>query len=137
MIDDQDIFAVPDALEAMADLERNTSQEIIRQRASERVDIRTKVLIQAGNSSERHCFTVEGVTADISNGGSMVLTGRPIMPGDVFHVTFPATDIAIDSLLARCMRCRMVREDAFEIGFRFLNDIDLASALDSSDGQQW
>jgi len=27
------------------------------------------------------------------------------------------------------MRCRMVKEDAFEAGLRFLQDVDLASAL--------
>ncbi len=127
-----DLFSVTDALEALRELEQNTSQAIIAARSSERVDIRTPVVIRPGNSSDRHRFRLEGMTADISDGGMMVLTTRPILPGDVYWVTFTDPSIALDSLFARCLRCRLVQEGAFESGFRFLQPIDLRTILGES-----
>ena len=123
------LFGMSDALEALSELENNTSEAIVAQRSSERLEIQTKVIIRNGNASQRHVFAIEAVTADVSNGGCMVLMPRPIMAGDLFWMSFDDSQVRIGSLLARCMRCRMVREDAFEAGFRFMNDVDLSSAV--------
>ena len=128
-IQGDEIFGMSGALEALAELERNTSDAILAQRSSERIEIQTKVLIQPGNVSERHYFTIEGVTADISNGGCMLLLSGPIMVGDLFWITFDDEQIHIGSLIVRCLRCRLVREDAFETGIRFLQDVDVAGAV--------
>ena len=130
MAGQEDLFGVPDALEALAQLEQNTSEVMVQSRASERLDIRTKVLIHPGNASQRGDFVIEGLTGDISNGGCLALAGRPAMAGDVFFLRFAEDRVSIGPLLARCMRCRMVREDTFEIGFRFFEQIDLASAIE-------
>lgn len=127
--DGEDFFSASDALEAIADLEHNTNDAILAQRASERIEIRTKVQVRPGNASERHAFAVETVTADISNGGCMVLSSRPLLPGDVFWLSFNPDEINIGSLFARALRCRLVREEIFEVGFRFMNDIDLTDIL--------
>ena len=132
-----DLFATTDALEALSQLEQNTCESLVRQRASERVQIRTKVVVRPGNSSQRHELAVEGLTGDISNGGCQILTGRPVLPGDIFWLEFSDEHIAIGSLLARCMRCRMIREDTFEVGFRFLHEIDLAGALKHRNDHEW
>ena len=124
-----ELFGMSDALEALSELECNTSDAILAQRSSERIDIQSTVFVQPANASERHQYRIEGVTADISNGGSMILLPRPSMVGDVLWLTFDATTTRRGSLFARCLRCRLVREDAFEIGFRFMNDIDVASVL--------
>ncbi len=123
-----DVFALTDALAALGDLEANNSQAILKQRSSERMVIRTRVRLQPGNSSQRHTDAIDGLTGDISNGGTLVLLPRPVLAGDTFWVTFSNEHVSIGSLLARCTRCRMVREDTFEIGLRFFHDIDLASA---------
>ena len=128
-IQGDDVFGMSGALEALAELECNTSDAILAQRSSERIEIQTKVLVQPGNVSERHRYTIEGVTADISNGGCMVLLPRPIMVGDLFWITFDDQHVHIGSLFSRCLRCRFVREDAFETGFRFLQDVDVAAAI--------
>lgn len=137
MFDDlqqDDLFSAMDALEALKELEQNTSQAIIAARASERIEIRTSVVISPGNSSDRHRYEVEGMTADISDGGVMVLTARPILPGDIYWVTFTEESLRLDSLFARCLRCRMVQEGAFESGFRFLQPISLQSVLGEAAG---
>lgn len=123
------MFENDSALDALVALEQSTQSNVAKMRAHERINIHCKVLVQAGNSSERHVPGVEVVTADVSNGGSMVLSPRPMMVGDIYWLTFDNSQLMIGSLLARCLRCRLVREDAFEVGFRFLSQIDLASAI--------
>ncbi|MFO1065110.1 MAG: PilZ domain-containing protein [Pirellulales bacterium] len=126
---EDDLFKISDSLEAFNELEKCTDKSILALRSSERLDIRTKLVIRAGNPSERHRAGVEAVTADISNGGCMTLSSRAVLPGDIFWLTFSEDAVRIGSLLARCMRCRMVQEDAYEIGFRFLQNISLKDLL--------
>ena len=126
---DDDVFSMSDAFEALSELENNTSRAILVQRSSERIEIQAKVLIQPGNASQRHQATIEGITADVSNGGCMILLPRPILVGDMFWLTFDKASFRIGSLMSRCLRCRMVREDAYESGFRFMNEIDLSNSL--------
>jgi len=130
---DEDVFCISDAIESLGELQENTSQAILSQRASERIKLRTKVVVRPGNASDRFRFSVEGLTGDISNGGCQVLLARPILPGDIYWLSFTETRITIGSLLARCTRCCMVQEEAFESGFRFFHDIDLANALQHED----
>ena len=63
-------------MDALSELEQNTSKAITALRSSQRIDIRTKVWIQPGNSSLRSTFVMEGLTADISIGGCIILTPR-------------------------------------------------------------
>lgn len=132
MFNQQDeIFELTDALSALGELEKNTDREILAQRASERLDIKCKVVIRAANVSERQRVTIEGITADISNGGCQIMVSRPIFVGDYFLLDFPDGTLQIGSTLSRCLRCRLIQEDAFEVGFRFEHDIDLQSAITS------
>ena len=126
------VIHMSEAMDALSELEKNTSQAITALRSSQRVDIRTKVWIQPGNSSLRSTFVMEGLTADISNGGCMILTPRPLMVGDIFWMRFSDDEICINPLLVRCLRCRLVREDAFEIGIRFLSNIDLTHVFSTT-----
>jgi len=126
------VFHMSAALDALSELEKNTSKAITALRSSQRVDIRTKIWIQPGNSSTRSSFVMEGLTADISSGGCMVLTPKPLMVGDIFWLRFSEDDVRIGPMLVRCLRCRFVREDAFEVGIRFLNEIDLSDAFSAA-----
>ena len=126
------VIPLSDALDALSELEQNTSQAITAMRASQRSDIRTRVWIQPGNSSNRTGFVIEGLTADISRGGCMLLIPRPLMVGDVFWLRISDEHLRIAPMLVRCVRCRLVKEDAFEVGIRFLNEIDLTDCIASS-----
>jgi hypothetical protein len=133
MFNQQDeFFELTDALSALGELEKNTDRAIVAQRASERLDIKCKIVIRAANASERQRVTIEGMTADISNGGCQVMVGRPIFVGDYFLLEFPDETLRIGSTLARCLRCRLIQEDAFEVGFRFEHDIDMQTATSES-----
>lgn len=126
---EDDLFKLSDSLEAFNELERCTDRAILAQRSSERVEVRAKLTVRPGNPSQRHQYCVEAVTADISNGGCMILASRAVLPGDIYYLTFFEQLAGVGPLLARCMRCRMVQEDAFEVGIRFLQDVPLKDLL--------
>ncbi len=113
--------------ELMQELERNTSEAIRKARSSQRLEFRCSIVVQAGNSSERRNLKVKGVTGNISSGGCQVLLPVPLGVGDVYRISFDPQVLKIPLTFARCLRSRLIREDAFEFGFAFFKDIDLES----------
>jgi len=49
--------------------------------------------------------------------------------GDIYWLTFDKTELKLDNLFARCLRCRLIREDAYEAGFKFFDLVDLSNAV--------
>ena len=119
-----------DLLESLADLERNKCDAIKRARASTRMQVRSKVIAQPGNSGDRLKFKVQGVTGDISSGGCQVLFPIPLRVGDIYRLTFDKKELNLNSVFARCLRCRLIREDAYETGLKFYEAIDVADAVE-------
>lgn len=117
-----------DAVEILSEIERSTPAEVLRQRAHDRLQIRAKIIVQPGNASQRTELKLQGVTSDISRGGCQALFPLPLRVGDIYRLTFDQSLIAIGPVLARCMRCRFVRDDAFEVGVAFLQNIELPEA---------
>ena len=126
---EEDHFKLSDSLEAFNELEKCTDRAILSQRANERIEVRAKVLIRPANPSQQHQNCIESVTADISSSGCMLLAPRAILPGDLFHLTFFDSLRRINPQFARCLRCRMIQEDAYEIGIRFLQNVPLRESL--------
>lgn len=122
------------SIEALAELERNTPDSVKKMRSHERLTVRCKVIVQPGNASDRIQMKVQGVTGDMSATGTQVLLPVPIGVGDIFRISFDRTVINVAPTFARCMRCRVVRDDAFETGFSFFSPIDLTLAT-STDTQ--
>lgn len=118
-----------DAFELLQDLERNTPDEIRRQRAHFRMAIKANVILQAGNASELLSFKVKGVTGDISEGGLSALFPIPTRVGDIYRLQFDHDLLRLPLLFARCVRCRLVREDALEAGFSFFSPICMPETL--------
>ena len=123
-LDTQDI---PNALESLLEMKANVPAAIIQQRASRRIEIRAHVTARPGNSSQRHQSSWEGVTGDISRDGCQVLFPRTMTVGDIYWLTFEDKSVVDDAVLARCVRCRFIREDAFETGFKFFERIQLCA----------
>jgi hypothetical protein len=115
-----------DALASLADLEGNTSEAIKRARSSTRLRIKSKVIAQPGNSGDRFKWKVQGITGDVSSGGCQILFSIPLRVGDIYWLRFDKQTLNIDSVFARCLRCRLVREDAYEAGFKFFHQVDLS-----------
>lgn len=113
----------------LRELEQQTPEAIRKQRSSERQELSIGVVIRPGNASDRiECADVDGVTGDVSTGGCRVMTSQPMRVGDVYQLRFAKSELDLPIVYARCLRCRLVREDAFESGFVFFEKIELASA---------
>lgn len=125
-------FNDEEAFGLLQEMESNTSDELRRQRTHFRIAIKAAVILRAGNSRELVSFKLKGVTGDISEGGCSALFPLPIHVGDIFRLEFDRAAIQLPLIFARCVRCRLVREDAFEAGFAFFNAISLPEHLSES-----
>jgi len=117
-------------LASISELEHNVCEEIRKQRTCERFEARCPVTVRPGNSRDRSQLAVEAVSGDVSASGCLLLSASPLTVGDVYWLTFDKSVLPIDSLFARCVRCRLLNEEAFEAGLRFFTHVTL---LDSSD----
>ncbi|MBK7641963.1 MAG: PilZ domain-containing protein [Planctomycetes bacterium] len=115
--------------ELLGSLERQKSDEIAKARTHTRVEAKFKVVVRPGNASEALRFKLQGLTADLSRGGCRLILPMPVAVGDVFRIEFEAGEQRIPLTFARCLRCRLVREDAFEAGFSFFAPIELPARL--------
>ncbi len=111
--------------ELLQSLERQKGEEVSKARMHARVETKLKVVVRPGNSSEVMLFKLQGITADLSRGGCRLILPLPVAVGDVFRIEFESSEHRIPMAFARCLRCRLVREDAFEAGFSFFAPIDL------------
>ncbi len=129
---DNEILDASGALAALEQLEQSSHDRYVQMRSSDRVDFQTKVWIRPGNSGDRHLTVIEGVTTDISDGGCRALLVHPALPGNVYFVEFDQERISVEPVLVRCLRCRLVREDSFDVSFRFFSSIDLSEIIVSA-----
>ncbi len=118
------------AFDLLQELGRNTTAEIQRQRAHFRRVIKTAVVLQSGNATDLLKFKLKGVTGDVSEGGCSALFPLPPRVGDVYRMEFDRQTVDLPLTFARCVRCRLVREDAFEAGFAFFKPIVLPTRAD-------
>ncbi len=128
-----DVLGDDDAFDMLQELERNTPEELRRQRAHFRLAIKAGVTLQPGNASELLHLKVKGVTGDISEGGCSALLPIPPRVGDIYRLQFDRKALDLPLTFARCVRCRLVREDAFEAGFRFFSNICLPESVSPED----
>ena len=119
--------SIQDATEALADIEKGTPQQIKKKRSHARLAVRAKAFAQPANTSERNRFRLQGVLGDISRGGCLMLLPEPLLVGDIYRLSFERGELDLDPLFARCLRCRLVREDAYEAGFSFFYPVDLTT----------
>ena len=117
----------PAELELLAEIEAQNPENVAGQRLHERVSMRTRVILRPGNASQVRELKIQGMTGDLSEGGCRALFPIPVMVGDIFRLEFDLEWLEAPTVYARCLRCRMVREDVFETGFQFFNSIDLSA----------
>ncbi|MEE9296905.1 MAG: PilZ domain-containing protein [Phycisphaerae bacterium] len=122
-------FSADEAFNVFQELEQNRSEEIRKQRCRFRAAVKSAVTLEAGNSSARRSFKAKGVTGDISESGLGALFPVPIAVGDIYRLQFDQSELALPLTFARCVRCRLIREDAFECGFLFFAPIGLPENL--------
>ena len=113
------------AFDLLQELEKNTPDEIRRQRAHFRLSIKAGVTMQSGNASQLLEYKVKGVTGDVSEGGLGALFPIPARVGDVYRLEFDRKQLELPLTFVRCVRCRLVREQSFECGFTFFAPITM------------
>ena len=130
---DENSDLLPDGLdqELLQDLERQNLDHIRKLRKHHRFEIAAKLRLRSGNSSSHEPDNV-GETIDISSGGCAANFPKPVGVGDVYRLTVEDDRLDVPMVYARCLRCRLVREDVFEAGFTFFTSISLDSG--ESDG---
>lgn len=120
----------------LKEMEQQTSDNIRKHRTHKRLTVRAKVILQSGNSSELLDYKIQGVTGDISEGGCQVMFPVPINVGDVYRFQFDKTKLNLPLMFVRCLRCGLVREDAFEAGFTFFIPISLSDLVQEQEQEQ-
>ncbi len=119
-----------DGFELLQEMERNTPEEIRRRRAGFRYPIKATVTLQPGNASQLLDFKIQGVTGDISIGGLSALFPLPVNVGDIYRLELDRSQIDIPLTFARCVKCVLVWEGAYNCGFRFFADITLPENIE-------
>lgn len=113
------------AHDLLKELEQQTPEAIRRLRSSERHEVQSAVKVRSANASAIGEPVIEGLTGDVSPGGCRIMSSIPLRVGDVYKLEIERGELDLPILFARCLRCRLVREDAFESGFAFFNAIKL------------
>ena len=114
--------------ELMMDLERQKMDEIRKMRSHERVEVQVAVQVRPGNASEHATAPIRATTNDVSQGGCALISPVPLGVGDIYRLSFDRKKLDVPVVFARVLRCRLLREDAFEIGLAFFTEISLGQA---------
>jgi len=109
----------------ISELAQSTPEAVKKMRSHTRLSIRVNVTVVPGSLSHRDGTLIQGITGDVSAGGTQVLLPRPLGIGDVYLVSFDRKTLDIPDVFALCLRGRQVRPDAYEAGLRFLEPVTL------------
>ncbi len=116
------------------ELAKSSSDAVKKLRGHKRQSLRVKVYVEPASMSARTGVRFQGVTGDISSGGTQILVARPLAIGDVYQLSFEREEFDMPPVYALCLRGRTVRPDAYEAGLRFLEQVTLPSS--SADEEQ-
>lgn len=120
-------------LESLIELQRLDAASEGRDRSSERVGIQCRVELRPGNSRDRsNAQVVNAACSDLSSSGCRLIAPLPPAVGDVYLLSFEES-VALPNVFARCVRCRLLKEDAYEAGFQFFTELTLPGAQDASE----
>lgn len=115
------------------ELAQSSSEAVKKLRGHVRRSMRVKVYVEPASLSARNGLRFQGVTGDISSGGTQILLARPLAIGDVYQISFERDELDIPPVYALCLRGRTVRPDAYEAGLRFLEPVTLPSSSPAED----
>lgn len=104
--------------------------------ASRTFPVNVQLLIRPSNSSQRRETPLRAYCKNLSQSGCGVVTDCAPKVGDMYRFEMPSdTTHPIHGAHARCVRCHLLDEEAFEVGFSFLSPVDLNVTETQSDSQ--
>ncbi len=117
------------AFELLEALETQTPEPLRKLRESERVAIQAFTRLEGSDPTNPLVYEHAAV-GDVSRMGCRILLPAPLQVGAVYKLTMDIDTIEADTLdattiFARCVRCRLINEDAYEMGMRFFAPVDL------------
>lgn len=111
-------------LELIRELERQSAEQVGQLRSHERHEALIAVSLRPGCSSQRGGVPpLSGFTRDVSKGGCQAIFPATVPVGDVFLFEFDHEGAELPPVLGRCVRCRFLREDAYEAAFAFFAEL--------------
>lgn len=118
----------------LAELEQQSLQEIRKVRRHERLEAKLDLIVSVGNGSDRTTPSIDGYTRDLSAGGCRAILEHAPTVGDVYRVQVKDPKGTYPVMFARCLRCALVRENAFDCGFMFFSSLELGDSASPSMG---
>ena len=94
--------------------------------ASRTFPLNVQLIIRPSNSSQRRETSIRGYCKNLSQSGCGVVTDCAPRVGDMYRFEMPSdTTHPIHGAHARCVRCHLLDEEAFEVGFSFITPVEL------------
>lgn len=94
--------------------------------ASRTFSLNVQLIIRPSNSSQRRETSIRGYCKNLSQSGCGVVTDCAPRVGDMYRFEMPSdTTHPIHGAHARCVRCHLLDEEAFEVGFSFITPVEL------------
>jgi hypothetical protein len=118
-------------LDLLQKIENLALEQVCKLRMHERVEARVPVRLDAANRDDS-VPSVKGVTQDLSPGGCRAIMRAAPHVGDIFRLEIELEKDAGQTLYARCLRCALLRDDAFDVAFQFLSELALPEADEQS-----
>lgn len=120
--------ATPEGLlSAIEDLAKNAKENVkSSRRDNERMTLNSPAELIPGNVSGRDGRVYSGSCRDISNRGCRLILTQPLIVGDIYLMSVENQELGLDPSFGRCVRCHMIREDAFEVGLNFLSPVSFS-----------
>ncbi len=121
----------------LADFTANLKpQDDDRRTAALRHVLDTAVILRPASTSARDSETLHGRSRDLSGTGCGLVASRAPRVGDIYRIETPkAPNHPLNSVNARCVRCHLLDEDAFDAGFAFFAPLNLET--ESATSPQW
>lgn len=120
-----------DDQELVKELSTNTAAEVQAKRLHPRFTVSLPVTARPGNFRDRAIGTVVGRTVDVSQGGCLVIFEHAVNVGDVYAIDIDRKNTRLPLVYARCVRARMLHDDAVEAGFAFFMSFDADELTES------
>ena len=112
------------AFELLQALELQTPEPLRKLRESERVRLQTFARVEGSDPTNLMVYEHAAV-GDVSRMGCRMMLPRPLQVGAVYKLTLDAEPLDVGTFFARCVRCRLIKEDAFEMGMRFFAPVEI------------
>lgn len=115
-----------ESMKLLEELELSNPEQVSEKRIHKSFKLKSRCWVRPGNLSQRDDLNLEGSTEELSGNDLLAVFSRPLAVGDLYHVTFDSEVLSLSPMVVQCRRCRMVREDAFEVCLEFFQTVDLS-----------